>query len=71
MTFFGIYFSLAHLHIEAQLFCYYQNYISSAVQRKHGGTKKTVTSNNNERTNDEWPIGVKALLDRGLLLAQR
>ena len=37
MTFFGFSFYLAHLHIEAQLFCFYQNFISSAVQRNHGG----------------------------------
>ena len=40
MTFFQIFFSVAHLHVETKLFCYYQNYISSAVQRNHGGTKK-------------------------------
>ena len=40
MTFFRIFFSVAHLHVETKLFCYYQNYISSAVQRNHGGTKK-------------------------------
>ena len=38
--FFRIFFSLAHLHVETKLFCYYQNFISSAVQRNHGGTRK-------------------------------
>ena len=41
MTFFRIFFSLSHLHIEAQLLCFYQNFISSAVQRNHGGAKNT------------------------------
>ena len=55
MTFFRIFFSVAHLHVETKLFCYYQNYISSAVQRNHGGTKKKRyieqrrTTNNDER----------------------
>ena len=55
MTFFRIFFSLAHLHIEAQLFCFYQNFISSAVQRNHGGTRKKryierTTTTNERRT---------------------
>ena len=56
--FFRIFFSLAHLHVESKLFCFYQNFISSAVQRKHGGARKSVTSTTtneqtNERTNDQ------------------
>ena len=31
MTFFRIFFSAAHLLIETKLFCFYQNFISSAV----------------------------------------
>ena len=56
MTFFRIFFSLAHLHIKAQLFCFYQNFISSAVQRNHGGTRKKRYINDERRrrtTNDE------------------
>jgi len=52
MTFFRIFFSVAHLHVETKLFCYYQNYISSAVQRNHGGTKKKRYINDERRTND-------------------
>ena len=36
--------SVAHLHVGTKLFCYYQNFISSAIQRNHGGTRKSVTS---------------------------
>ena len=55
MTFFRIFFSLAHLHIKAQLFCFYQNFISSAVQRNHGGTKKKryIERRRRTTTNDE------------------
>ena len=38
--FFLIFFSVAHLPIETKLFCFYQNFISSAVQRNYGGTKQ-------------------------------
>ena len=58
MTFFGFFSSVAHLHVERKLFCCYQNFISSAVQRNHGGTRKSVTStttndDDKRRTNDE------------------
>ena len=49
MTFFRIFFSLAHLHTEAQLFCFYQNFISSAVQRNQGGTRKKRYINDEQR----------------------
>ena len=53
MTFFRIFFSLAHLHIEAQLFCFYQNFISSAVQRNHGdGTRKKALHQRRRRTDE-------------------
>ena len=53
MTFFRIFF-LAHLHIKAQLFCFYQNSISSAVQRNHGGTrKKRYINDDDERGTNE------------------
>ena len=42
MSFFKIFFVVAHLPIETKLFCYYQNFISSAVQKNHGGDKKNV-----------------------------
>ena len=51
--FFEIFFDVALLLIETILFCYYQNFISSAVQRNHGGTRKSVTSTNDERTTNE------------------
>ena len=51
MTFFGFFFSIAHLHVETILLCFYQNFISSAVQINHGGVRKSVTSTN-ERTNE-------------------
>ena len=54
--FFRIFFSVAQLYVEMKLFCFYQNFISSAVQRSHGGTKKSVTSNERtmkERTSNE------------------
>ena len=50
--FFGFFFPLAHLHIEAQLFCFYQNLISSAVQRYHGG-QNSVTTNKQQTTNKQ------------------
>ena len=40
MTFFKIFFTVAHLLIETKLFCFYQNFISSAVQRNHGGRQR-------------------------------
>ena len=55
MTFFRIFFSsVAHLHVETILFCFYQNFISSAVQRNQGGDKEKAlhqrrTTNNDER----------------------
>ena len=42
MTFFEIFFSVAHLQIETKLFCFYQILISSAVQRNLGGDKQNV-----------------------------
>ena len=62
MTFFEIFFSVAHLHAETKLFCYYQNFISSALQRNHGGTRKKryIERTTNERTTNErrttWTI---------------
>ena len=59
MFFFEIFFVVAHILIETKLFCFYQIFISSAVQRNHWGTSKSVTSTTNderrtnERTNDE------------------
>ena len=52
IIFFEIFFSVAHLHVKTKLFSFYQNFISSTVQRFHGGTRKSVTVTN-ERTNDE------------------
>ena len=52
MTFFEIFFSVAHLHVEAKLFSFYQNFISSTVQRFHGGTRKSVRSTNERTTNE-------------------
>ena len=52
MTFFGFFSSVAHLHVKTKLFCYYQNFISSAVQRNHGGTRKKRYINE-RMTNDE------------------
>ena len=51
-TFFEIFFAVAHLLIKTKLFYFYQNFISSAVQRFHGGTKKRYKqqTTNNERT---------------------
>ena len=48
---FSVFFSsVAHLHVETKLFCCYRNFISSAVQRNHGGARKSVTSTTtNER----------------------
>ena len=46
--FFRFFSSVAHPHIETQLFCFHQNFISSAVQRNHGGTRKSVTSTTND-----------------------
>ena len=40
MTFFEIFFSVAHLLIKTKLFCIYQIFISSEVQRNHGGQTK-------------------------------
>ena len=40
MTFFEMFFVVAHLLIETKLFCSYQIFISSVVQRNHGGTTK-------------------------------
>ena len=59
MIFFGFLSSVAHLHIETHLFCFYQNFISSAVQRNHGGTRKKAlhqrrTTNDERRTT--WTI---------------
>ena len=51
--FFGFFFSFAHLHIEVQLFCVYQNFISSAVQRNHGGTRKKRYINDERTTNEQ------------------
>ena len=42
MTFCEIFFSVAHLYIQKKLFCLYQFFISSAVQRNYGGDKKNV-----------------------------
>ena len=43
MTFFESFSSVAHLPIEKKLFCFCQNFISSAVQRNHGrGGKQNV-----------------------------
>ena len=53
ITFFKIFFAVAHLPIETKLFCYYQNFISSAVQRNQGGTKQRYDkqqTNNKQRT---------------------
>jgi len=57
--FFGFFFSLAHLNIEAQLFCFYQNFISSAVQRNHGGTREKALHQqrtNNDERRTTWTI---------------
>ena len=43
------FFFYAHLHIETQLFCFYQNFISSAVQR----FQKALQTTNKQRTNNE------------------
>ena len=52
MSFFEIFFIFAHLLIETKLFCFYQKFISSVVQRNHGGTKSvTNKQTNNKRTN--------------------
>ena len=37
--FFGFFSFVAHLCIETKFVCSYQNFISSAVQRNHGGDK--------------------------------
>ena len=52
---FEISFSYAHLPIETKLFCFYQNFISSAVQRFHGGTKKRYNkqTTNKQQTNNK------------------
>ena len=53
---FSDFFSLAHLHIEAQLFCVYQNFISSAVPRNHGRTRISITSTNERGRRTTWTI---------------
>ena len=45
-------FCCTSLPIEAKLFCFYQNFISSAVQRNNGGQGKALqTTTNNKLTN--------------------
>ena len=50
MTFFEIFFSVAHLHVEAKLFSFYQNFITSMVQRQGKALHQPTT---NERTTNE------------------
>ena len=54
IIFFEIFLAVAHLHIQTKLFCYYQNFISSAFQRNHGGDKialrQRTTKNDKQRT---------------------
>ena len=52
MTFLEIFFAVAHLLIKTKLFCRYQNFISSVVQKNQGGTKSVT---NNKRTNKRTP----------------
>ena len=52
MTFFQNF--LAHLPIKTKLFCFYQTFISSAVQRNHGGTRKRVTSTTTTTTTTNY-----------------
>ena len=51
-TFLEIFFAVAHLLIKTKLFYFYQNFISSVVQKNHGGTKSVT---NNKRTNKRTP----------------
>jgi len=48
--FFEIFFSVARLTIETKLFCSNQNFLSSALQRNHGGDKKRYRQTNNKQT---------------------
>ena len=50
IIFFEIICSVAHLPIKTKLFCFYQNFISSAIQRNHGGQKKRKFSAKNNAT---------------------
>ena len=52
MTFFEIFFSVAHLHVETKLFSFKKIHIFNSSEISWGGTRKSVTSTN-ERTNDE------------------
>ena len=55
MTFLEIFFAVAHLLIKTKLFCFYQNFISSVVQKNHGGTKSVT---NNKQTNKRTPLTI-------------
>ena len=51
--FFGFFFFLLHIYTSRRnFFAFIKNFISSAVQRNHGGTRKKALHRTNERTNE-------------------
>ena len=72
ITFSDFFSSVAHLQVETKLFCYYQNFISSAVKRNHGGLEKALhqrrtnddEQTTNEQTNDEQRTTLTIIIPR-------
>ena len=70
MTFFEIFFAVAHLLIKTKLFCFYQNFVYSVVPKNQGGGQKALQTTN-EQTNNQTNEQTNKRTPRTIIIARQ